>query len=402
MILITGAVIVTLSTLLFFALNPFSNSENITVQSQKNLTENKLLAQAITIPDNEIVEKETVVEETKSNQTVNITEKNLQNNTLLKDNTIITKICRKTTGYLSSANNYVPTETFPVYPDLREIPDILEKHVLQLTVKPVRIQSLKPKQHVYELRGRSTLDHTNFAPDEYSSNTKSDRLFKLGAFINPEVVLYPDDSINNSRNFNFGIDFRYYTSENFFIRSGIGISIARDEGKYQVDYNEYIGSYEDVYDVTFESSQSGIVPVYHTKTVEVYDSIEHVSISQSKNRYTYLQLPVLAGYEAQKRNLSYTFMAGPCVSFLINKNIPDPKLPGNIKVLSIDNRIADRIDMNWQMVVGMGINYKVNRKFEVALEPTFRYYLNSTYEGNIITSKHPLVFGLRAGLLFKL
>lgn len=398
-ILISGVVIVTLSTILFFTLNPFSNSANISETPSVNLSDDNLLAQVTTIPDKEIVEQEITIEESILNQPKDVKPVNQQ--TEFGNKNIISKISRKTSERIALTDNYVPAKVLMVHSEPVEIPDIFED-VLQLEIKPVRIQSLKAKQHVYLLSGRSPLDHTKFAGDEGSAKTKLEHYFKLGAFINPEVVFYPDDSVTNSRNFNFGIDFRYYTSKSFFIRSGLGISIARDEGKYQVDYNEYIGSYEDVYDVTFETSQSGIVPIYHTKTVEVYDSIEHVSISQSKNTYIYLQLPVLAGYEVQKRNLTYTFMAGPCVSFLINKNIPDPELPDNIKIVSIDDRIADRIDMNWQMVVGMGINYKVDRKFEVALEPTFRYYLNSAYEGNIITSKHPLVFGLRAGLLFKL
>lgn len=248
-------------------------------------------------------------------------------------------------------------------------------------------------------------DRFNFKFDPEQKTTKSavESYFKIGGFINPEVVFYPDDSVSNSRNFNFGLDIRYH-KKNFFIKTGLGISIARDEGKYNINYKqlEYLGSYQDVYNVTFDTTESGVEPIYHTKTVMVYDSVEHATVSKEKNTYTYIQIPLMFGYQIERPKVNYSIMAGPCFSAMINKNIPDPAYPENARILNITSDVAERISTNWQMVLGVGINYKLSKKWELSLEPTKRYYLNSAYRRDIITTKHPYSIGLRAGLLFKL
>lgn len=227
--------------------------------------------------------------------------------------------------------------------------------------------------------------------------------FKLGAFLYPEFTFYPDDSVSSSRNYNFGIDLRYYKSS-FFIKTGVDFSIAKDEGKYTIDYKkwEFLGTYQDVYDVTFDSTEQGIVPTYHTKTVEVFDSVQHVTIRKEKNTYTYLQVPLMVGYEIRGSRLNYSFMAGPNLSLMMSENIPEPEIEDNITIVNINKEVPERINTSWQMLVGIGISYKLSDNMEFALEPTLRYYLNSAYKGDIITTKHPYSVGVRAGLLFKL
>ncbi len=325
----------------------------------------------------------------------------------------IAPVVAENTDESTSENKIIETDPYQPKASTNEIVPVAEK--TKDSQKNFDIQLLQPHsgtqilaKHSYRnlyANDNRTPESFNFKFDADQKTIKSpvESYFKIGGFINPEVVFYPDDSVSNSRNFNFGLDLRYYR-KNFFIRTGLNISIARDEGKYNINYKqlEYLGSYQDVYNVTFDTTESGLEPVYHTKTVQVYDSVEHATVNKEKNTYTYIQIPLLIGYQIERQKVNYSVMAGPCYSALINRNIPNPEYPEGARILNISSNVAERINSNWQMVFGVGINYKLSRNVEISFEPTLRYYLNSTYRRDIITTKHPYSIGLRAGILFKL
>ncbi len=239
--------------------------------------------------------------------------------------------------------------------------------------------------------------------DSYYDPIRTKGFWQLGISANPEIVLYPNDSINNSRNYNFDLSVSYHKS-GFFLESGLGISIARDEGRYFVDYESYdhIGSYNDLVGITYDSTETGIVPIYHSEEVDIYDSIRHLRIEKSTNTYTYLQLPLLIGYEKKFKRFGYYVKGGPSFSLLINKNIPGAKLPEDVTVFDVDARLAERIKTNWQLLFGAGITYQLSKNMDLAVEPTFRYYLNSAYDRQYISTKHPFAFGIRAGIKFRI
>lgn len=239
--------------------------------------------------------------------------------------------------------------------------------------------------------------------DSYYDPVRTKGFWQFGLSANPEIVLYPNDSINNSRNYNFDLSVSYHKS-GFFLETGLGISIARDEGRYFVDYESYdhIGSYNDLVGITYDSTETGVVPVYHSEEVDIYDSIRHLRIEKSTNTYTYLQLPLLIGYEKKFKRFGYYVKGGPNFSLLINKNIPGAKLPEDVRVFDVDARLAERIKTNWQLLFGAGITYRLSNNMDLAVEPTFRYYLNSAYDRQYVSSKHPFAFGIRAGIKFRI
>jgi len=400
-ILLSGISLLTISLLVLLLLNPFGN-RNHEIGSRAGIPQNDLLAQVNTDLNLEnSPETEVGYDNTEINRgTTTVQKTSVQETIVTKPTGNVTPL-NKAGLLLYHIRSYSPKPLIFTPASLDIVPgsEIITPGLMPQTTGLYQLIN----SHTMPGPGKISINTYNRSVgDEESPVKKSGHYFKLGAFINPEVVFYPSDSVDNSRNFNFGLSLSYHKND-FFIRSGLGISIARDEGKYQVEYKrlEYLGSYEEVYHVSFDSTESGIVPIFYTKTVNVYDSVEHVAISKTKNTYTYLQIPLLIGYQFEKKHLTWSFMAGPSVSFLISKNIPDPEIPNNVGIIGIDRNIAQRIETNWQMVAGIGLNYRLNHRLEFAVEPTIRYYLNSSYNREIITTKHPVAFGLRAGLLFK-
>lgn len=222
----------------------------------------------------------------------------------------------------------------------------------------------------------------------------------IGAYFNPEVTSYSDD-VENSMGYNIAVMPRV-TFNHFFLQSGINARFANDKGNVSVNYNRYLGSYQDVYDVTFDSTESGIIPTYYTHTVDVYDTVDHYAYQDTKARYTYLEVPLYFGYTYSFGRLTLHAIAGPAASFLVSRNIPDAGSPEeNAKVINVNYQIPVRSTVNWQLMMGAGFDYNLGDKFSFTLEPTFRYALKADYTLPENNNGKTMSFGLRAGLNYK-
>ena len=223
--------------------------------------------------------------------------------------------------------------------------------------------------------------------------------WQMGVYFTPEVIFYPDDSIPNQRSYTFEVTGKWVKNE-FFVESGLGLSFSSDDGSYAIDYEKFLGTYDDVYNVTFDTTESGaIVPIYHTSIVNVYDSISKFKIEKTKNKYTYLQIPVYIGFNKEINRFGWFVKGGPILSVLVNENIPAPDA-GADRIIEVDQQMPGRVNTHWQLAISAGVNYQLSRKVSIAIEPTFKYYLNSQYQHKYITTRHPYSLGLRTGLLF--
>ncbi|MDT8393380.1 MAG: hypothetical protein RQ761_06025 [Bacteroidales bacterium] len=250
------------------------------------------------------------------------------------------------------------------------------------------------------IRVRNSRYHPKFAgvnDGERSYNRRAS--WQMGFFFTPEVGFYPNDSIPNQRSYTFDVSAKWQKNE-FFIESGLGISYSSDDGNYAIDYEQFLGSYNDVYNVTYDTASNGsLVPVYHTNVVNVYDSISKYKVDQTRNTYTYLQLPVYVGFQKQVNRFGWFVKGGPVLSLLVHKNIPEPEAGYN-RIIGLDRQMATRVNTHWQLAFSVGMSYQLSNKVSIGIEPTFRYSLNSQYERKYISTRHPYSIGLRTGLLF--
>mgnify|MGYP006278246319 CR=1 FL=1 len=231
------------------------------------------------------------------------------------------------------------------------------------------------------------------------SNYISPSDISFGFFFTPEIILYPDDNSRQNRSYSFDLH-AIYRNSGYILQSGIGVAFSDDDGDYTVNFEKYLGSYEDVYNITFDSAENGIQPIYHTQTVDVYDSIKYLSVSETRNRYTYLQVPLLFGYGKEYRRLGWYVKGGPSFSLLIHEKIPGVDFPEqDIRILRVDDQAPQRIKTHWQFMASAGISYRLSGNLRIVFEPVFRYYLRSAYQRNLIRTKHPYSLGVRTGFL---
>ena len=216
-----------------------------------------------------------------------------------------------------------------------------------------------------------------------------------GVSYNPEWMfntLNGDKFVNNMAvegTFHFGP---------YSVRTGLGLSITTGSNELQVKTNPYLGTYNKLDSVGFSWDEKHyfLIPTLYTSKTNVYDTALHYSYSNIQKRYTYLQVPVILGYDFWQNNwLSLGIRAGAIMSILLKaENLTATYDPGKDRIISINDISPDRINLNWQAVGGLNIGFKLSRSLNMELEPEMRYYFNSVYESSEINKK-PWSVGLR-------
>jgi len=224
--------------------------------------------------------------------------------------------------------------------------------------------------------------------------------------VSPEFVTTTFDSVTLINTYSVNYEPIFHLNKQFFLRFGIGVSYARDRGFAKLDYisNDLMGTYNDVYNVTFDSLNGQVVPTYYTKTVEVWDSIRHLVISEVTNRYIYVQVPVLVGYFHQGNHSSFNWYlyGGPAMNIQVGKFIDKPHPEEkDVEIVNLQNKLPVRNNTYFQLWLGAGIEYKLSNQFSMAIEPGYRYYIHSIY--NKPGYNKPLsAFTLRIGAIIRL
>lgn len=228
--------------------------------------------------------------------------------------------------------------------------------------------------------------------------------FSVSAYFAPEVTEYHRIASESKESSYLGGVALSYNTENYVIQAGLEISRFNDLGDYLVNIHSYdsIGYYNGVSGFEVDPENPGEL-IFHTHTVEVWDTVQHHSHEQTRNSYTYLQIPVMVGYKAVESGIfSAHIKAGPSFSFLLNRREPGLEFhaSGNARVAGIDNFTAPRIETNVQVLVSLALQLQFTEKLGLLVEPAYRYYLNPVYDVNNESLKNPYGIGVRGGVFF--
>lgn len=260
------------------------------------------------------------------------------------------------------------------------------------------------QDYYYPLDRKTTIQNNTVEFEVTPSKSKSS--WKTGFYLSPELIVSNIDSVEILNSYSISIEPTFSINKHWFIRSGIGLSYNRDRGFARLEYvvKEYMGSYDDVYDITFDTVSGDVLPVYHTKTVEVWDTVNHISVSNITNSYIYLQIPALLGYSFQASGspVSWYILGGPAINFKTSSWIEEPKPDeDDADIIELHNNLPIRANSYFQLWFGAGLEYEINRKLSFAVEPGYRHYLSNIYTNT--DNKGPSSgFSLRVGLVYKM
>jgi len=226
----------------------------------------------------------------------------------------------------------------------------------------------------------------------------------IGLNITPDMVFYQEGSGSFKYNYSFDLGARYNIGR-FYIQSGVGLMYSQDIGNYAISYlsNDSVGFYYVVDQYTIDPGNPG-VPLFETKQVTVYDSVQHLTDNSTKNTYYYIQLPLTAGFRIINKPLwRLSVEAGLFYTWLVSSDEPAPSYYiSEGRVLEIERESPERNSQSLGLTGGISVEYQFARNFFLLVEPTMKYYVQAIQENSSRGDKQPFSIGLRAGIWYRM
>lgn len=187
----------------------------------------------------------------------------------------------------------------------------------------------------------------------------------------------------------------------FFIKMGLSYLSLEDKAQYTFNYKqqELIYSYNYV-DSALYNPFSGSID-YFTTDKDVYDSVAHQQADQIRYRYRVLQIPLMAGYKLIRNNhFMISINGGVGADIRLGGNSFTPVFnESNSSITGTENHLEYRFGLNWRVIAGFGLYYKISGNFSFYLEPSYQQYLKSVYENASLDKATYIEF--KSGLIYK-
>jgi hypothetical protein len=214
-------------------------------------------------------------------------------------------------------------------------------------------------------------------PAHYDDHAPVPQYFSAGLGFLPELTFYNSPSSYTKADIWLGADFAWHFWK-FYIRPGVSIGYMYDQGASQVNYKrkDSIGFYYQV--VSYSIDPHGVIS-YQTEKRTVFDSLVHIGYNQSDNRYQYVQVPLMVGFDVLEiKNFGLSVQAGPVVSFFIADRItPSQNVDlTNSRILYQEQSSSPGKDPNWQIWASIHVGYRIDDNFDFYVEPTYKYYFS--------------------------
>ncbi len=226
--------------------------------------------------------------------------------------------------------------------------------------------------------------------------------FSTDLGVTPELINYNTSHSYSEMNYWLNADISYHFSK-FSIRTGVALGYVFDEGKYNTKYisKDSIGYFTSVISFYIDPANQNEL-IFNTKNVAVYDSLQHFADDRTRNRYTYLEFPLLIGYQIFETNhLSLDILGGPAFTILIGTREAAPFVDyQNARIIRVDDNTPERVKMNWKITLGLHLEYRITKKLGCYLEPSYKYYFTSFTKKEQTSSKDPYSIGVGIGIRY--
>lgn len=202
---------------------------------------------------------------------------------------------------------------------------------------------------------------------------------------------------------NFGIDVIFYHGL-VSLRTGAGISVSQGITTNSVEYNDFLGTYSKLDSITFDFNEqlNNFEPTLYMSSEKVWDSIGKEDSTDIIKRYTYLQVPLVLGFDFwQKGKISVGVRIGTIMSVMVNsKQLTGAYDPGENLLIGVNQLTPSRVNLNWQALAGFSASAVLSKRITFELEPQARYYYGSIYEKSGNADK-PWSLGIRMAMVYK-
>jgi hypothetical protein len=242
----------------------------------------------------------------------------------------------------------------------------------------------------YIMKQNSILDPSQgMAPNPQYSQTLEECIISLPLDLRVNYNLNNKFSLStgiNTASLGEKIDYNH-VQENYMVYDSNFIDTVCNIGTFHVPY----------YDLNTNQMDTAIYSVMMDTSYWVNESYEEESINNYnvQNRYTYLNIPFMIGYQFKIKNISIGLRAGGAVGFRINNS---KGMYYNSNIQGLHSFKAKKTIYNIVTTASVGYQFK---KIEMFIEPKYWFNLTNSILKSDIDHKYHLL-GLNIGVALKL
>ena len=165
-----------------------------------------------------------------------------------------------------------------------------------------------------------------------------------------------------------------------------------------LDLDTYLATGNSVYINVLDST---FIPENDTLIVQQISARKFSEYKRTSNSYTYIELPLIAGYTLPFGKINLTLRSGVIAGLLTfsDGNIPSPySEQGTAEI--IQNTQCNKFVLSG--MAGIEIGYNVSSRISIVTSPVYRFNLNSVLKSDYIVDQRFKSFGVKFGVKYHL
>ena len=218
-----------------------------------------------------------------------------------------------------------------------------------------------------------------------------------GSSIDPQ---FNNNSKSGEVNMSYGISASYAVNKKLSVRSGINrVNLGYNTNDVVVFQSAgFSSSSSALQNVNSSSNSADGVSLISTETLDASNAPESIASSNASINQAlgYIEIPLEIQYTLSDKKFGVNLIGGFSSFFLNNNEIYSEEENGTRTFLGEASNINK---MSYSANLGLGLNYKVSKKFDLNLEPIFKYQFN-TFD-NTSGNFTPFFIGVYTGFAIK-
>lgn len=155
-------------------------------------------------------------------------------------------------------------------------------------------------------------------------------------------------------------------------------------------------------------SDSIAVINYDTVRIATYDTAYYNSIDtnvyttyyQNINKYTYIDIPLMVGYGFNIKKFTIRPTVGAIFGIMLNAKGKGVSMQDRNIVYTLDDSDLPFMNLQVSMLIGLGIEYRIQENLLIYVQPFYRRNLTSVYKSSVLIDKRFTGIGASFGLSF--
>ena len=214
---------------------------------------------------------------------------------------------------------------------------------------------------------------------------------------------FVSNSKTGNLNMSYGVGVSYSVGKKLKLRSGVHrVDYGYDTNDITFSSSLVASTNNQISNITYSATSKNLVvqSASGTDITETPTATDIIAPTPSRDgtmvqRFGYLEVPLELNYAILNKKFGINVVGGVSSLFLVNNSVT-LESGGSTTEMGSANNINS---LNFSTNIGLGLNYEFAPKFNLHLEPMFKYQLNtfSTSEGNF----QPYSLGLYSGVSYR-